>query len=1022
MPTRWFVRIVFCLLLLGLVKVFPKELPSPVSPRAAESDLFWSLEQHLSKGQPEAARELILKNPELSLRLLKNLLLVQLEQRLGLEDAEPLSLRMDDIVRLLLTTVADEATRKLAQRIEELSPEENPFHEEGNELGAVFASFFDAARAAADKSHLTWQTTVNLCETLGLSLGKIVSLFHLARAEYERGDLIAAFSLLQKTHSLLTTEWEYPSRLSAVLNLLGVASGQLGLLETANQLLLVALELAERSNNAERANKVLTNLGAIALLKGNYSQAAHYLQKPVPQSVSPQRLVPRLINLGTLYVRLRDYENAIVTYHKARELAEKAQDLSYQTHVWINLGGTYRLLADYDQALYCLHQALEIAKKAKDMLRLLYTYLVLSIVYSERGDLNKAEEYLNELLQLARVAKNQFLTAQALVELGVLRGQQKRLAGALEVLTEGLQLAKQINHHSTQALALLNLGVIWEERGDWEQALNAYRQALSIWEQAGDKWMMAWSWQNIGEAYEKMGAKRTGKERERAFAKAIEAYWQAVRLMEQVRTTAGQETMQAMFIDKASKPFYHLASLLIRQKRLEEAFEVTERMRAQALLELMHLVNLRSPQETLHPDYRKWQQQIVELERQLAKELSAPHPDRDRVRELREGIANLRNKFEQWRGLVQLQQWQLLPAQRQQINFRFWRQLSVPEDLAVLSFLVTERQTWVFVVHRKEGQLRIECVPLNVSEQQLQEDIAWLRDQITKIRSVGATLSRLYNQLIVPIQPFLKGKRRLVVIPDGLLHALPFQALQDPDNRYLVERFVISYAPSLTTLAVLQRAKANFTPSTPRWIGLGAPALDQRFEPLPYAQQEVQSIAALFKKAKKAFPAIIFLGAKASEEVAKKALREATWVHFATHGVADPKRPLYSRLFFTPLEGHDGILNLYEVLDLRKLNCRQVVLSACETGLGRSLQGEGLLGLVWGFLAVGSRTVVVSQWIADDLATAKLMVAYYRYLLLTNKSPADALATAQRELINSPQFAHPFFWAGFVVWGEGWSR
>ncbi len=1012
----WSVTLI--LVLLGAIVPCRKEAASDASAGDPEARLFWSLERALAQGRQDVARQLSLKDPALSLRLLHGLLLVQLELALDLEDAAPLSPNMGKVISLLLDVVADEATKRVAQRLSALSPDTNPFSNEPSELAALMAAFITAARTEEEESGSAWRSVLHHCETMRLSLGKIVALHHLAQAEREKGNFAAAIAYLNQVQALLS-DWNYPARLSAVLNAFGIVAFRLGLLETAHQTFLSALSFAKEVGDAQQMGKVLTNLSAVALLQGDYPRAHEYLQ----QALTHGRTLARLINLGMLYGRLRDYESALRVYYEAQELAGKDQDLRRQITLWTNLGEIYRLQGNYEQATYCLHRALEISEKVQDVSRLLPIHFALGSVYREQGNFERAAEHFTELLRLSQRMGSQLWTARALVEMGVLLERQKRLDEALQSLEEGLRVAEQINHQPTCALALMNLGVVWEKKGELERALQAYQQALTAWEQAGDRWMGAWCWDNIGETYEKLAAKLSGKEREKVILRATDAYWRAVRLMEQVRLTAGRETMQVMFAQTSSAPFYRLAALLARQRRYEEAFEVTERMRAQALLELLQQTPLLRWRQPVDPEYQKWQRRIAEVERELLRELSASSfQPTDRSYELRQRLTALRNEFEQWRHWRQVQQWQLVPVREKQLTAGAWRRFVVPHDTAVLSYLVTEKQTWVFILSQRGKGMQVIGVPLGFTRQELEEDIRWLQGQMGRRKPVGATLLRLYTRLIVPIKPFLRNKRRLVIVPDSLLYALPFQALQDFDNRYLVEQFSIAYAPSVTALEALnQRAKKERkVASNLLWVGFGAPKLDASLAPLPYARQEVSAIAKMLRRSGKFASVQAFLGPTASEEAAKKALQQGTWVHFATHGIADPQRPLYSRLFLTPSKNQDGILNVHEVLDLGLLPARKVVLSACETGLGRSFQGEGLLGMVWSFLAVGTQTLVVSQWQVDDLSTAKLMVAYYRHLL-RGKAPADALAAAQREFVEHPRFSHPYFWAGFVLWGSGWS-
>src|SRR4029077_18210000 len=144
-------------------------------------------------------------------------------------------------------------------------------------------------------------------------------------------------------------------------------------------------------------------------------------------------------------------------------------------------------------------------------------------------------------------------------------------------------------------------------------------------------------------------------------------------------------------------------------------------------------------------------------------------------------------------------------------------------------------------------------------------------------------------------------------------------------------------------------------------------------------------------------------------------------LHFATHAFIDKVRPELSGIVLSLVDekGHpqDGFLQLHEIYNL-KLPAELVVLSACETGLGKEIKGEGLVGLTQGFMYAGARRVVVSLWSVNDKATAELMARFYRGMLRENKTPAAALRTAQLEMSRQSQWQSPYYWAAFVLQGE----
>ncbi len=1035
----WFV-IAQALLILASAHVAVK-LTGAEKKLAPEAELYWALDSALAQGQMAKAKQIVEANAEIARRLRANLLFVQSELKLDLEDAAPISPRMDEIATLL-DLVADEPLWSLANAVAKL-PNANSFQSKGDELSEALAKFVQGLRSENSEEQISlFQTALQKCDALGLELGKLLCLHRLATAERNKGDLQPAFAHATQARNLIP-RWNYSAFTPAVLNNLGVIARRSGLLEVARKNLLAALEAAEQQGNERLQGMILTNLSAVAIQLGNFRQATEFLQK----ALAFGKTVARLNNLGALHTHLRDYESALLAFREALELARQRKDISRQVLIWNNIGGLYWLQGNYEQALSCLKQASALADQTGDLFRVAPTHLTLGLIYADMGEFEKAEHHFNELLRFSRQIGDRLNEIGALSRLGFLRIRQKRWDEAIRVLRKAEQISKEVNNLPNQALVLFYLGAALECKGELEASLRTHQEALKIWQDISDPWMQAWAWKNIGDVNEKLGERVTGKERERYWLQAVDAYWRSVRLMEQVREGVGKEQMQALFAQSASEPFYRLVNLLAQMGRTEEAFEVAERMKAQALLELIRFASLLEREPTTNQigsEYQAFQRRITELEEQLAEALSIPKPNWGHVSQLRQQLAATRDEFERWRDLWRLQQWKLLPVRKGQVAFGAWKELSLTPNAAVLEYLVTEKRTWVFVLQRKGIDWQIDCYDLSVPQKQLEEDIAWLQERLVQRRSVGATLQRLYATLFAPIEKSLQGKRWLIIVPDGALFALPFQALQDSEGTYLAERFAIVYAPSLTTLWALNSqslvpcplsrvpslGSAGASPSYREgastsckgkesqwlWTGLAVTSFENGLEPLPFAREEVQSIASLLDRQK--LNARAFVGGEATEERALNALRESRWVHFATHAFLEPTRPLYSRLVLKTDQKHDGMLRAFEVLDTGQVAAEMVVLSACETGLGKTLKGEGLMGLVWVFLATGTKTLVVSQWQVNDLSAARLMSAYYRNML-KGLPPAEALRRSQVELLIQRPFHHPYFWAAFAVWGKG---
>ena len=308
----------------------------------------------------------------------------------------------------------------------------------------------------------------------------------------------------------------------------------------------------------------------------------------------------------------------------------------------------------------------------------------------------------------------------------------------------------------------------------------------------------------------------------------------------------------------------------------------------------------------------------------------------------------------------------------------------------------------------------------------------------------------LYEDLIAPALPALEDKRRLLIAPDGALHFLAFEALltedasgrKDADLPYLLRRFAVSYVPSASVLSLLAQPDAPVAASgdlPKRFLAFADPLYDSaekreeetsvrvreegrgslnapwRLPRLQGTSQEVSRIASRYRPSE----VKVYQGEEANEENVKSnpLVETARRLHFAAHGLVDERQPELSGLFLTPRSRNDdGLLQVYEIFNL-SLQADLVVLSACDTGLGKLVASEGLVGLTRAFLYAGAPSVVVSLWRVRDDTAPDLMVGFYEDLdRLGDKS--EALRQAKLAMIRKGEHAHPYHWAPFILVGN----
>ena len=289
-----------------------------------------------------------------------------------------------------------------------------------------------------------------------------------------------------------------------------------------------------------------------------------------------------------------------------------------------------------------------------------------------------------------------------------------------------------------------------------------------------------------------------------------------------------------------------------------------------------------------------------------------------------------------------------------------------------------------------------------MTEASLQKSLGALYeyDFATLQNSQSSSFNQLYQQLIEPLQSHLSTSK-LVIVPHHRLHYVPFAALTDGD-KYLIDDYIISTLPSASVMGFLQEKRK---PNNEQMLALGNPTLD-----LPFAQQEVESISNLYNSQ-------TFLGVKATESTVWSQANQASILHLATHAQYNSISPLFSSLSFVEGEGYDGRLEVHELygLDLTAAT-NLVVLSACQTQIGELSKGDELVGLNRAFLYAGTPSVIASLWNVDDEATGLLMERFYSYLQ-SGESKAKALQLAQQD--TKEEFAHPYYWSGFVLTGDG---
>jgi CHAT domain-containing protein len=567
-------------------------------------------------------------------------------------------------------------------------------------------------------------------------------------------------------------------------------------------------------------------------------------------------------------------------------------------------------------------------------------------------------------------------------------GEQRRMARSL-----GLPIPSVFTNPCDGVLTTAKT-TLWEAdvaaaQGKFEDAIRGYDVAAG-----GGPVMRAAALTRVAGLLDRKGNKPKTIEAYRKAIDAVEAVQGRLRLDDLVASWAGQQA-----------PLYARAiSLLQESGRTELAFDYAERARVRAFLN--QIGNRRLP-PTVNPQLAA---ELQDIRGQLiALESSAPaapmpllplpnamdgtaDPRATEREQLRKRYTELLGRLAQtnpaYLSLVQVETVSLGKLQREVL----------PSDTTLIEYFVLDDRTIAWVIDRQNAR----SVELKIGADQLSERVGYLRNLITRRKSeVSGTAAALHAVVFAPLKPLIRH-RNLIIVPHASLHYLPFAALRNGEQqRYLIEDYAISIAPSASALRFI-KPSGNRASSL---LVLGDPD-----RTLPHAEEEARAVA-------KMYGASANLGKDATESRLRSVAPQAGFLHIAAHAHYDALRPLFSRINLAPSgdgEPDDGRLHGYEIYDLDLAKTRLAVLSGCETALGPRSNGDDVVALTHAFLAAGAAAVVTTLWLVDDASTAAFVVKFYERMR-SGSPPARALQEAQVSMISH----NPNDWSAFVLTGDG---
>jgi len=736
----------------------------------------------------------------------------------------------------------------------------------------------------------------------------------------------------------------------------------------------------ERQGRFAQAAVAYSNASTSARALARLQDALETSQKAVEMAEragDPRHLAPALIRLGQVHMDLNAPHRAIPILERAAQYAREASipNGEASSNVW--LARAYRRLAKPDLAIEKTQRAIAILEPAIRDLR------------STRP--RPGMPGRRQLWNLERTL------AGAYLDLGWSHLALQDPDSARPPFQQALGVGERTRVAHVMAQAHLGLGRAAAAQSDLPTAASHLEEALRLSQQPA---FVEATQRALGRVYRGMGK----------LPEAEAILREAVAGIEDIRSQLQSEEHREAFVEDKMGAYASLIQVLFEQRKFAEAFNKSERARARAFLDLLgNRVSLSKGRDAaLIAEEKALQERIAQLKAHEALEDSEEEASEDatatplqspRQRELdlaREAytafLARVRAQSREQASLMTVEPLTLTEVQA----------LLGPEAV-LLEYFVGDGRTLVWVVTRNS----LRAVRLQVGEDDLARGVSDFRNLIAS-RGRGDELQQagmdLFGTLLAPAFP--GGlPRELIIVPHRVLHYLPFHALMSASGRYLLQDSLVSYLSSASLLQFTREKQAAGASSA---LAVGNPDLGDPTMNLRYAEREVREVERLFPQV------TVLVRTDATKGQTRRHLNGQSLVHMATHADLDEEDPMGSALLLRPEAGDTGRLEVQEIFGL-SLGANLVILSACDTSLGKLSRGDEVVSLTRAFMYAGTPSVISTLWRVDDRASYELMQAFYQNLRAGHPK-GEALRQAQ--LATLAKYPHPYYWAAYQLTGE----
>jgi CHAT domain-containing protein len=905
-----------------------------------------------------------------------------------------------------------------------------------------------------------------------------------------------------------------------------------------------ALRLSQRTGNRRAEARALGTLGEISYWAGDLQTAIDRYQQSLIQwrALNDVRGQAQTYTyLGYSYSDLGQVNEAAASYEQALSLWRGTRDRRGESIAHIAVGRLYERMGESQKALSVFLDVLPAIRTIGDLEWEASTVNGMAYIFNGLGQENRAIELYLRSLALFRRISNQGAEAGTLGELGRIYFHEGNNQTAIEYLEQSAAIFRALGARRMEMVQLKDIGRVYEAWGNSSKALENYERARAffhvtkdlrneaislnlaggIYEANGqDPWALEYynkalnllhqAASSLSEATTLYKIARLEMKRGR-LAQARVKIESAIKVSESVRVKVASSELRASYLASVRQQYELYIDVLMRLRSERndnegfeaQAFDISERAHARSLLEALKEVqtDIRAGVDGALIERQHLLKQFLNAKATRRAQLVTAKANKDEIFAVDKEINQLSTDYEALEGQIKAQSPRFAAlTQPQPLSLPVIQQMLEDDSVLLLEYALGDERSYVWVVSRSEvssfelpGRAQIEdaarklykllAANHTVVGETLEQRRAGAVDSDARVATETTAFSRL---VLAPILSKL-GKRRLIIVPDGALQYIPFQALTVPasapdDERrnqgadlpadpvwaglqvpLMVDHEIVN-EPSASALAlvlsdVAQRTRAPnsvavfanpvFEPDDPRVKSIGAAQTENQNQdlaadmqnsstksqvqeafrdigfgegvnipPLPASREEADAIMSVVPW-RTGLKAVGFDASRAT--ITGTDLSQYRIVHFATHGFVDYEHPELSGLVLSLVDQQgrpqDGYLRMHDIYNLR-LPVDLVVLSACNTALGKDVKGEGLIGLTRGFMYAGAGGVAASLWKVDDEATAELMKHFYDGMFSRNLTPAAALREAQIAMWQQKRWHAPYYWAAFVLQGE----